>query len=306
MRARHLYRLVPPLGLLANLIRHPGLRCGLGVEIDAAGAFTHGVDIRIGEGTRIELAPGSALALGDRVSLSRSVHISLQPECRMRIGAGTTVQDHCRIYVNVTIGRNCVFAPNVFMSSGTHVFEAMPAKLIQEQDRLAPATSRPIRIFGDCWFGINAVIAPGVTVGRGCVLGANTVLTADLARCSAAVGNPARVVCERLAFSPKPRIDAADEQDAPYVYDGFDLSRRPAPDGLVADAEFTLALQHPNARTVRLCMSGAGELALADQRKPVPHEPDVVEFGLDSACASLPFLTFRASSDCRVRWAELI
>lgn len=306
MRGRHLYRMVPPLGLIANLVRHPGLRCGLGVEIDGEGAFAHGAGVRIGENSRIELAPGSALVLGDDVSLGRSVHICLQPERHLRIGAGTTVQDHCRIYDDVTIGRNCVFAPNIFMSSGTHVFDAMPAKLIQAQDRLAPAKSRPIRVFDDCWFGINTVIAPGVTVGRGCVLGANAVVTTDLAPYSVAVGNPARVMRQRLVFAPKTRIDAADEEDAPYFYDGFDVGRMPAQDGLAADAEFTVALDRPDAQGVRLCVSGSGDLALGDQRHHVPREPAVVAFDLGAAHERLPFLTFRVSSDCRVRWTELI
>jgi hypothetical protein len=64
-------------------------------------------------------------------------------------------------------------------SSGTHVFDSIPHVPIQEQDRLAPAPS--IRIFADCCFGFNSALMPGVNIGRvGCVIGANTVVTADL------------------------------------------------------------------------------------------------------------------------------
>jgi hypothetical protein len=165
--------------------------------------------------------------------------------------------------------------------------------------------SRPIRILGDCWFGINVVIAPGVTVGRGCVVGANSVVTADLAPYQVAGGNPARVIRQRLEFAPKPRIDAANEYDAPYFYDGFDLAR--AHDGeWVAASDFILALGRPNARAVRLFVSGAGELRFSGETRPMAATPSVVEFDLTPGTADLPFLNFRADGGCRVRWAELV
>ena len=180
----------------------------------------------LGEGTRIELPATSTLAIGDGVTVSRGVHLVPAAGHRITIGAATTVQDGCRLYGDVSVGQRCIFAPNAFVSSGTHVFDALPHRPIQEQESIAPATQRPIRIYGDCWFGINVVITPGVTVGRGCVVGANSVVTGDLPPYHVAAGNPARVIRKRLEFSPKPRIDAADEQDAPYFYDGFDLVRR--------------------------------------------------------------------------------
>ena len=101
------------------------------------------------------------------------------------------------------------------------MFDALPHRPIQEQESIAPAAQRPIRIYGDCWFGINVAITPGVTVGRGCVVGANSVVTGDLPPYQVAAGNPARVIRKRLEFSPKSRIDAANEQDAPLFLRRF-------------------------------------------------------------------------------------
>ncbi len=157
MKAAQLYRVVPLLGWLANRVRYPALRCGLNVEIDGPGELKSGAGVSLGQGTRIDLPEGSALSLGDRVSVSRHVHIAPESGRRIGIGALTTVQDGCRIYGDVTVGQRCIFAPNVFVSSGTHTFDALPHLPIQEQERLAPAPPRPIRILGDCWFGINVV-----------------------------------------------------------------------------------------------------------------------------------------------------
>ena len=305
MSAAQLYRVVPLLGWLANRVQYPALRCGLYVEIDGPGEFRLGTGVSLGEGTRIDLPAGSVLSLGGRVSISRHVHIAPDAGGRIGIGALTTIQDGCRIYGDVSVGQRCIFAPNVFVSSGTHTFDALPHIPIQEQERLAPAPPRPIRILGDCWFGINVVIAPGVTVGRGCVVGANSVVTADLAPYQVAGGNPARVIRKRLEFAPKPRIDAANEQDAPYFYDGFDLGR-PHDGEWIAASDFTLALDRPNARGVRLSASGIGELRFAGEMRPMAATPSIMEFDLKPGTSDLPFLNFRADRGCRVRWAELI
>jgi acetyltransferase-like isoleucine patch superfamily enzyme len=55
------------------------------------------------------------------------------------------------------------------------------------------------------WCGMNVVITSGVTVGERCVIGANSVVTADLPPLSLAAGAPARVLRRieyRGALSP--------------------------------------------------------------------------------------------------------
>src|SRR5690606_24006917 len=44
------------------------------------------------------------------------------------------------------------------------------------------------------WLGQNCVILPGVTIGRRCIVGSNSVVTTSLPSGSVAVGAPARVV----------------------------------------------------------------------------------------------------------------
>ena len=46
------------------------------------------------------------------------------------------------------------------------------------------------------WIGSNAVICPGVTVGRGAVIGAGSVVTKDVPPMCFAAGVPCRVIRE--------------------------------------------------------------------------------------------------------------
>ena len=53
-------------------------------------------------------------------------------------------------------------------------------------------------IGNDVWIGQNAVILPGVHVGNGCIIGANSVVGSDIPPYSVVVGNPAKVIRKRF------------------------------------------------------------------------------------------------------------
>lgn len=83
--------------------------------------------------------------------------------------------------------------------------------------------SRPVVIEDDCWLGINVVVCPGVTVGRGTVVGANAVVTSSTLPYSIVAGAPARLIGQRLGFYPPISIRADSIEDIPYFYAGFVL-----------------------------------------------------------------------------------
>jgi maltose O-acetyltransferase len=56
----------------------------------------------------------------------------------------------------------------------------------------------PVTISDDVWIGMRVIILPGVTIGRGAIIGAGAVVTKDVPPYCVAVGNPARVVRNRL------------------------------------------------------------------------------------------------------------
>jgi acetyltransferase-like isoleucine patch superfamily enzyme len=302
----YLQRAVPLFGVLFNRVRYPGLATGLGVELSDGGRLAHGKGVRVGQGTRIDIAASGRLQLGNGVTTGRNVHLAVGAGQRQRIGAETRIQDGCRIFGDVAIGRGCIFAPNIFVSTGIHTFDVKPHLPILEQERSVPAVERPVRILDDCWLGINVAVMPGVTIGRGCVIGSNAVVTADLAPYSVAGGVPARVTRKRLEFDPSGRIEAGRAEDLPYFYDGFEFATGPREEH-VADGDFVLALHNSAAQTVRLLISGnGGEITHGETRKVVPSKPTTVEFQVARDASAPSFLTFRSRGAARICWAELV
>ena len=55
---------------------------------------------------------------------------------------------------------------------------------------------RPVVLEDRVWVGINATILPGVRIGYGAIVGANSVVTKDLPPMTVVAGNPARIIKE--------------------------------------------------------------------------------------------------------------
>jgi acetyltransferase-like isoleucine patch superfamily enzyme len=54
--------------------------------------------------------------------------------------------------------------------------------------------ARPVRIKQNVWIGFDACVLPGVTIGEGAVVGAKSVVAADVPPYSVVAGNPAVII----------------------------------------------------------------------------------------------------------------
>lgn len=135
-----------------------------------------------------------------------------------------SIQDRCKIIGNVVINRHTILAPNVFISSGTHQAFIKPYLTIREQDKLASSQVYAFKHFNiieeDCWIGVNVFIKSGVCIGRGAVIGANSVITKDIPPYAVVVGS-SKVLNNRLNFEPPLFIDMQLDLSSPYLYRGF-------------------------------------------------------------------------------------
>ncbi|MBU0487213.1 MAG: acyltransferase [Bacteroidetes bacterium] len=94
----------------------------------------------------------------------------------------------------ITIGDFVLLGSNVTVSSGQHDIEGA------EPPVFARATiPKPIVIEDDVWIGAGAVIMPGITIAKGTVIGANSVVTKSTEPYSVVVGAPAKKVRSRIA-----------------------------------------------------------------------------------------------------------
>lgn len=126
--------------------------------------------------------------------------VEICPDKLIKIGNKTTIQKRSTINGNVTIGEECIIAPNVFISSGTHIYNLKPELTIREQEKYAADNSienqydKPVTIGNDVWIGVNSVILPGVSIGDHCIIGANAVVTKDVESGKIVAGIPAKVI----------------------------------------------------------------------------------------------------------------
>lgn len=112
--------------------------------------------------------------INSRLVIGRNVGIS-----------GSTINAQISITIgdNVLIGSGCLIT-----DSDSHPIDYT---IRRQSDK---AISSPIRIEENVFIGARTIILKGVTIGRGSVIGAGSVVTKDIPPSVIAAGNPARVI----------------------------------------------------------------------------------------------------------------
>jgi acetyltransferase-like isoleucine patch superfamily enzyme len=143
-------------------------------------------------GNVLEALREGRLELGADVLLEPDVWLTAPGTARIRIGAGSFLNIGVMVAAHelVEIGEHCMFANGCFVTDGNHRFDD-PDKPVPWQGF---TTKGPTRVGDNVWCGANVVITSGVTIGERCVIGANSVVTEDLAPFSIAAGAPAKVL----------------------------------------------------------------------------------------------------------------
>jgi acetyltransferase-like isoleucine patch superfamily enzyme len=137
------------------------------------------------------------MSLGKGVMINRDCWIQTIPvgdqknEAKLVIGsyAGIGMGAHISAARRVLIEEYVFLARNVHIADHTHAFENIDMPIAKQGiNHIAPVT-----IGRETWLGQNVVVLPGVTIGKHCVIGANSVVNSSVPDYSVAVGAPARV-----------------------------------------------------------------------------------------------------------------
>jgi serine acetyltransferase len=158
--------------------RHMLGECGPRLLVKGLPTIYNGHNISVGEGVtldhHVELGAGRAglLAIGDRVLISQQTIIA----------ASTAI----------TIGDDVWMGARCYLIDADH--GTAPELLFSVQ----PKRSAPIAIGADVWIGTASVILRGVTVGRGAVVAAGSVVTRDVPAGAVVGGVPAKFIKWRI------------------------------------------------------------------------------------------------------------
>lgn len=136
---------------------------------------------QVGDGTRIwafaHVLPGARIGsdcnINDHVFIENDVVVG----DRVTVKSGVQLWDGVRLGDDVFVGPNATFTNDMFPRSKQH-----PDAFLQTI--VGPGAS----------IGANAVLLPGVRVGRGAMIGAGSVVVRDVPAHAIVVGNPARIV----------------------------------------------------------------------------------------------------------------
>ena len=105
------------------------------------------------------------------------------------VGKNCFINYNCTILDNgrVTLGDNCMLAPNVSIYTAGHA-------LYPDSRAMGYEYGIEVTIGNNVWIGGNTVILPGVHIGDNVVVGAGSVVTKDIPDWSFAAGNPCKVI----------------------------------------------------------------------------------------------------------------
>jgi len=87
----------------------------------------------------------------------------------------------------IIIGRRAVISQGAHLCAGTHDYNLPDFPLI----------TKPIYIGDHAWIAAEAFIHPGITIGKGCVVGARSVVTKDMPDWMVCTGHPCQPLKKR-------------------------------------------------------------------------------------------------------------
>ena len=131
--------------------------------------------------------------IGDAVFIGNQTFLQGRHDGRCVIGAHTWIGPQsyfdCR---DLQLGEYVGWGPGAKVLGSEHTGEPTGVPIIQTD-----LVIKPVRVDDGADIGVNAVLLPGVTVGKGAIVGAGAVVTKDVAPFAIVAGVPAKLLRSR-------------------------------------------------------------------------------------------------------------
>lgn len=155
----------------------------------------------------VEVVEGATISIGNNVTLrsrNKGHHLNMHspvklmadwPGAILSIGSNTRIGGSCiHAQKEIRIGQNCLIAANCQIIDNAGHDPSFP----DVSNRINTiGTPKPIIIEDDVWIGANSIITPGVTIGKGSVVAAGSVVVSNILSYSTVIGNPAKLIIRR-------------------------------------------------------------------------------------------------------------
>lgn len=200
---------IPPLPLLSNFlyyarwclifIKENFLRVFYYLQIFSHIVKNYGKNLKLSD---IPLIIGDGeIIIGDNVFIGKhnAWFVGIPAEGlneRARLSIGSNVSLNYGTYISVA--RQVSIGSNVLIAEQVMIFDNNSHSVDPERRRKNLSITKddvaPVTIEDDVWIGTKSLIMKGVTIGRGAVIAAGSVVTHDVAPLTLVGGNPAKLI----------------------------------------------------------------------------------------------------------------
>ncbi len=126
--------------------------------------------------------------IGKKVIIRPSVTITYP--WKISIGDYSWIGDNVVLYSlgEIKIGSNTVVSQKAYLCAASHFYTKVDF----------PIFGKKIEIADECWIATDVFVAPGVSVGKHCVIGARSSVYEDMPEGWVCYGNPAKPIKKRF------------------------------------------------------------------------------------------------------------
>ena len=189
-------------------------------NINKYGTVILGRDSIIEDDVILGSSEDGSLIIGDNAIIRSGsvIYSSVRIGNKLKTGHGVLIRENTEIGDNVLVGTNsvldgnCIIGNNVSLQTnayitayttvednvfiGPHVVTTNDKYMFYGAKLIGPTIKKRARI------GANVTILPGVVIGEGAIVGSGSIVTKDVPAGTTVMGNPAKILKEKLMENP--------------------------------------------------------------------------------------------------------